>query len=156
MMEKTTKAQSSVHWNQIRVNLPEDFYTLLRQRAASHHRSLSAEALQLMRVGLAHVKPQENIAGEVKNLDRYVRLHLEPLVFIAAMDAAFNAENWQQQAWMLHEHQYGEDKKPRHLIKNISRCCGNARRNAYNGSCGIAICRHVMTILRRTNNDGAR
>ena len=111
MMEKTTKAQSSVHWNQIRVNLPEDFYTLLRQRAASHHRSLSAEALQLMRVGLAHVKPQENIAGEVKNLDRYVRLHLEPLVFIAAMDAAFNAENWRQQAWMLHEHQYGEDKE---------------------------------------------
>ena len=78
----------SSDWQQIRVNVPADFYDVLKIRSGQHGTSLSAEALRLMRLGLAGVKPGENISADITALKRYLELHLEPLMFVAAMDSA--------------------------------------------------------------------
>ncbi len=92
-------------WQQIRVNLPQDFYAILRERSARHGTSMSAEAFRLMKLGLANVKPTENIAADLTALKRYMELHFEPLVFIAAMDAATSREFWRYQLYSAHPEQ---------------------------------------------------
>lgn len=52
-----------------------------------------------MRIGLANVKPSENIAADLTALQRYLELHLEPLAFIAAMDSAYSREGWRLQLY---------------------------------------------------------
>ena len=81
-------------WARIQVYVPPDFYEVLQSRAKHRGVSLSAEGLRLMRLGLANVKPSENIAADLTALQRYLELHLEPLTFIAAMDAAVAREYW--------------------------------------------------------------
>ena len=102
---------SEKEWERVQVYVPPDFYEILQARAKRRGVSLSSEAYRLIRIGLANVKPNENIEADLVSLERYVKLHLEPLVFVAAMDAAYGAANWEQQAWHLHEHQQGGDKE---------------------------------------------
>lgn len=82
---------------QIKVWLPSGFYDVLKARATRNHTSVAAEARQLMQVGLANLRPAEDLAEAVTAIRRYLELHLEPLAFIAAMDAAFGAESWRYQ-----------------------------------------------------------
>ena len=98
-------------WERVQVYMPPDFYEVIQARAKRRGVSLSSEAYRLIRIGLANVKPNENIEADLVSLERYVKLHLEPLVFVAAMDSAFNAENWQQNAWVQSERQHNGDKE---------------------------------------------
>ena len=95
---------------QIKVWLPQDFYDVLRARATRFHTSIAEESRKLMQMGLSGLRSLETLEGDVIQIDRFLHEHLEPLAFIAAMDSAFNAANWEQQAWLLHERQAGGDK----------------------------------------------
>jgi len=90
-------AEPGMEWQQIRVNLPTDFYTILRERSTRHGTSLSAEAFRLMRMGLANVKPSDNLAADLTALRRWLELHLEALTYTAAVDAGYGAEAWRWQ-----------------------------------------------------------
>ena len=96
-MANTGSGEEQKDWARLQVYVPPDFYEVLQSRAKHRGVSLSAEGLRLMRLGLANVKPSENIAGDLTALKRYLELHLEPLAFIAAMDAAYSREGWRVQ-----------------------------------------------------------
>ena len=102
---------SEKEWERVQVYMPPDFYEVIQARAKRRGVSLSSEAYRLIRIGLANMKPNENIEADLAALERYVKLHLEPLAFIAAMDSAYTAANWEQQTWHLHERQQGGDKE---------------------------------------------
>lgn len=109
-MAQTDKAIEK-DWERVQVYMPPDFYEVLQARAKRRGVSLSSEAYRLIRIGLANVKPNENLESVLTDIERYLKLHLEPLAFIAAMDSAFNAANWEQQTWLVHERQNGGDKE---------------------------------------------
>lgn len=88
-------------WIRMQVYVPPDFFEVIKERAAQRATSVSAEGLRLMRIGLANVKPNENLAADLTALRRWLELHLEPLVFVAAMDAAFGREAWQWQIYSV-------------------------------------------------------
>ena len=88
---------SEKEWERVQVYMPPDFYEVIQARAKRRGVSLSSEAYRLIRIGLANMKPNENIEADLLALERYVKLHLEPLAFIAAMDSAFGAESWRYQ-----------------------------------------------------------
>ena len=96
-MAETGTSRPVEDWQQIRVNLPADFYATLRERSARHGTSLSAEAFRLMRIGLAGIKPNDNLAADLVALRRYLELHLEALTYRAAVDAGYSAEAWRWQ-----------------------------------------------------------
>ena len=96
---------------QIKVWIPQDFYDLLRARAARFHTSVAEESRKLMQMGLSGLQGFEALNGRMIQMDRFLHQHLEPLAFIAAMDSAFAAENWQQQTWIVHERQHNGDKE---------------------------------------------
>ncbi len=109
-MAENDKA-SEKDWERVQVYMPPDFYEVIQARAKRRGVSLSSEAYRLIRIGWANVKPNENIEADLAALERYLKLHMEPLAFVAAMDSAFAAENWQQNAWVQSERQYGGDKE---------------------------------------------
>ena len=82
---------------QIKVWIPQDFYDLLRGRAARFHTSVAEESRKLMQMGLSGLQGFESLNGRMIQMDRFLHEHLEPLVFIAAMDSAFGAESWRYQ-----------------------------------------------------------
>ncbi|MCL6562174.1 MAG: hypothetical protein K6U87_04120 [Firmicutes bacterium] len=89
---------------QIKVWLPADVYDLLKARAARKGTSVAAEARRLLLAGLANIRPSEGVEQALAGLGRFIEQHLEPLVFVAAMDAAFGREAWQYQFYAA----YGE------------------------------------------------
>ena len=95
-MPETNNQKMTVETNglQIKVWIPQDFYDLLRARSARFHTSVAQEARKLMQAGRTQIKPSETLEAVVADLDRYLRLHLEPLAFIAAMDSAYDAASW--------------------------------------------------------------
>ena len=92
-MAEITKANET-EWQRVQVYLPQDFYEILQARSKRRGTSLSAEAFRLMRLGLANVKPNENVETILTDMARYIQLHLEPLAFVAAMDSAYDAASW--------------------------------------------------------------
>lgn len=82
---------------QIKVWIPQDFYDLLRARASRFHTSVAEEARKLMQMGLSGLRSVEALNGQMIQMDRFLRQHLEPLSFIAAVDAAYGVESWRQQ-----------------------------------------------------------
>jgi plasmid stability protein len=96
---------------QVKLWVSDALYAALKARAVRHNTSVAEELRKAASAGLDPLNGIDTIRDLLIDLRQFEQLHMEPLAFIAAMDAAFNAENWQQQAWMLHEHQYGEDKE---------------------------------------------
>ena len=96
-------------WQRVQVYLPQDFYEILLVRSKRRGTSLSAEAFRLMRLGLANVKPSENVEAVLSAMERYIELHLEPLAFIAAMDAGYGAEGWRKQWEIMRTHNIPTD-----------------------------------------------
>jgi plasmid stability protein len=82
---------------QIKVWIPDGFYDLLRGRAKRFGTSVAEEARQLMQAGLAPLEAVEKMGQTIEELNQFLRLHVEPLAFIAAMDAAYGAESWRYQ-----------------------------------------------------------
>ena len=85
MAEDTTDRHDGV---QIKVWVPEGFYDMLKALAGRHRTSVAAEARRLMVAGVEPVETMDALAEGLVELDRFIRLHLEPLAFVAAMDAA--------------------------------------------------------------------
>lgn len=85
----------------MQVYVPPDFFAVIKERAAQRATSISAEGLRLMRLGLAAVKPNDNLAADLTALRRWLETHVEPLVFVAAMDSAFGREAWQWQIYSV-------------------------------------------------------
>ena len=110
-MPETNNQKMTVETNglQIKVWIPQDFYDLLRARAGRFHTSVAQEARKLMQAGLTQIKPSETLETIVTDLDRYVRLHIEPLVFVAAMDAGYGAEGWRKQWEIMRTHNIPTD-----------------------------------------------
>ncbi len=86
MAETTNPSQAD--WTRLQVYVPPDFYAVLQARAKHRGVSLSSEGLRLMRLGLANIKPSETVSEDLAVIKRFLELHLEPLAFVAAMDAA--------------------------------------------------------------------
>ena len=110
-MPETNNPRMPVETNglQIKVWIPQDFYDLLRARSARFHTSVAEEARKLMQAGVVNIKPSETLETMVTDLDRYVRLHLEPLAFVAAMDAGYSAEGWRKQWEIMRTHNIPTD-----------------------------------------------
>lgn len=92
--ETTTVEKDGV---QIKVWIPGEFYDLLKSQAARHQTSVAAEARRLMQAGLAPLGTLDELKSDLTKLSQFARLHLEPLAFIAAMDAAYSREGWRVQ-----------------------------------------------------------
>lgn len=86
-------------WVRMQVYVPPDFYAVIKARSIHRGASISAEGLRLMKLGLANVKPAENVEADLTALRRYLELHLEPLAFVAATDAAYSREAWRFQLY---------------------------------------------------------
>ncbi len=95
---------------QLRIAVTQAQYDMLKAQARRQGISVAKAVRQLMEAGIMPFNRLEAMDQRVDRLERYIHLHLEPLTFIAAMDSAFNAANWEQQAWLLHERQAGGDK----------------------------------------------
>ena len=85
MAEDTNDRHDGV---QIKVWVPEGFYDMLKSLAVRHRTSVAAEARRLMVAGVEPSEAVDALAEGLVELDRFIRLHLEPLTFVAAMDSA--------------------------------------------------------------------
>jgi len=90
---------------QIKVWIPDGFYDLLRGRAKRYGTSVAEEARQLMQAGLAPLDVMETMGKTIEELNQFLRRHVEPLGFIAAMDAAYGAEAWRYQFGVAYKDQ---------------------------------------------------
>ena len=95
---------------QVKLWVPAALYAALKHRAVRHDTSVAEELRKAVSAGLDPLNGLDTIQDLLIDLRQFAKLHLEPLTFIAAMDSAFNAANWEQQAWLLHERQAGGDK----------------------------------------------
>ncbi len=82
---------------QIKVWVPGALYDLLRARAGRNHTSVAAEARRLMRAGVSAVEGIDALHRDLASVTRWLELHMEPLVFLAAMDAARSELHWEAQ-----------------------------------------------------------
>lgn len=82
---------------QIKVWVPEGLYDWLRVQAGRKHTSVAAEARRLMNAGMATVESLDDLRDQIRALTRWLDLHLEPLAYAAATDAAFGVEAWRLQ-----------------------------------------------------------
>ena len=98
MAEDTNDRHDGV---QIKVWVPAAFYDLLRAQSARNQTSVAAEARRLMQAGLGPVGAIDEMKTTLTALDRFMRLHMEPLAFIAAMDAAYGREAWRYQLYAV-------------------------------------------------------
>ncbi len=97
--------------HKVQLWLSDELYAALKARAVRHDTSLSEELRKAASAGLDPLNGLDTIQDMLIDLRQFEKLHLEPLAFVAAMDSAFAAENWQQQAWVQSERQYGGDKQ---------------------------------------------
>lgn len=96
MAQSTTVETDGV---QIKVWIPAAFYDLLKAQAVHNQTSVAAEARRLMQAGLAPLGTLDEVKSDLTKLSQFARLHLEPLTFIAAMDAAAGREYWKNQTF---------------------------------------------------------
>lgn len=98
-MGQPTNRKTTDRHNGKQLNLwvPDAFFDLLQARASRNHTSAGTEARILMEAGLPQIEKLDDIREAMIDLMRYFELHLEPLAFIAAMDASFGAESWRYQ-----------------------------------------------------------
>lgn len=82
---------------QVKVWLPMDVFDLLQARANHEHTSVGEQVRRQINAGLVPLGKVNDIHEAMIDLMRWFELHLEPLVFIAAMDSAFGAESWRYQ-----------------------------------------------------------
>jgi len=85
---------------QIKVWVSEGFYDMLKALAHRRQTSVAAEARRLMVAGVEPSEALDTIVDQVTALDRFIRLHLEPLTFVAAMDAAKGAAYWKRRVYL--------------------------------------------------------
>lgn len=97
--------------HKVQLWVPDALYAALKARAVRHDTSLAEELRKAASAGLDPLNGLDTIQDMLIDLRQFEKLHLEPLAYIAAMDAAYGAANWEQQAWHLHEHQQGGDKE---------------------------------------------
>jgi plasmid stability protein len=69
LLATTSKAGKPIVPSLLIRNVEKTLHTRLKQRAAAHHRSLEAEARELLRLALAR-QPQENIMDIARRLFR--------------------------------------------------------------------------------------
>ena len=98
-MEQTPSRKTTNRHNgkQLNVWVPDAFFDLLQARAARNHTSAGTEARLLMEAGLPKLEKMDDIHEGLVDLMRYLELHVEPLMFLSAMDAGFGAESWRYQ-----------------------------------------------------------
>lgn len=89
---------------QIKVWVPEGFYDMLKALAGRHRTSVAAEARRLMIAGVEPSEAIDAIAEGLVEMDRFIRLHLEPLSFAAAMDSAKAAAYWKRRVYLESHH----------------------------------------------------
>ncbi len=97
--------------HKVQLWVPDALYAALKARAVRHDTSLAEELRKAASAGLDPLNGLDTIQDMLIDLRQFEKLHLEPLAYIAAMDSAFNAENWQQQTWIVHERQHNGDKE---------------------------------------------
>lgn len=105
MAQSTTVETDGV---QIKVWIPAAFYDLLKAQAVRNQTSVAAEARRLMQAGLAPLGTLDELKSDLTKLSQFARLHLEPLAFIAAMDAAYSRVSWQHQQYTVWPEQAAE------------------------------------------------
>lgn len=94
---------------QIKVWVPEGFFDMLKALAVRHRSSVAAEARRLMVAGVEPSEALNTVVEGLSDLNRFLRLHLEPLAFVAAMDSAKAAAYWKRRVF-LESHQSGRAK----------------------------------------------
>ena len=97
--------------HKVQLWVSDALYAALKARAARHDTSVAEELRKAASAGLDSLNGLDTIQDMLIDLRQFEKLHLEPLAYIAAMDSAFAAENWQQQTWIVHERQHNGDKE---------------------------------------------
>lgn len=82
---------------QIRVWITQAKYDQLKLRAHHHDSSVAAEVRALIVAGEQRFDEIEQLERKLDSVMNYLTSHLEPLAFIAAMDAAKSAEYWRNE-----------------------------------------------------------
>lgn len=77
----------------------DEIFAVLQRAASRHHVSLAEAARRLMQSGIAPNETLDAIAEELNELGRFVRLHIEPLLFVAAMDASKGTAYWKRRVY---------------------------------------------------------
>lgn len=83
--------------HKVQLWVSDDLYAALKARAVRHDTHLVDELRQAAMAGLDPLNGFDAIYDAVTKLTQFARLHLEPLAFIAAMDAAYSRESWRLQ-----------------------------------------------------------
>lgn len=87
----------------------DELFAVLQRQASRHNVSLAEAARQLMQAGIAPSDTMDALTEGLAKLDRFMRLHLEPLMFVAAIDSAKAAAYWKRRVF-LESHQRGNPK----------------------------------------------
>ncbi len=97
MADTATRKRDPDDLLQIRVWITQAKYDQLKLRARHHDSSVAAEVRALMDAGEQRTGAAEQLERKLDSVMNYLTSHLEPLAFIAAMDAAFSRESWRLQ-----------------------------------------------------------
>ena len=84
----TQNANERHEGHKLQLWVSDEIFAVLQRQAHRHNVSLAEAARQLMQSGIAPSATMDAIVEGFIELDRFIRLHLEPLAFVAAMDAA--------------------------------------------------------------------
>ena len=97
MADTATRKRDPDDLLQIRVWITQAKYDQLKLRARHHDSSVAAEVRALMDAGEQRADAAEQLVRKLDSVMSYLQQHLEPLTFIAAMDAAAGREYWKNQ-----------------------------------------------------------
>lgn len=83
----------------MQLRISDELYAALKMRSVRHDSSIAAELNQAANAGLEVLDGLDEIYNLLVDLRQFARLHLEPLTFIAAMDAASSREYWKNMTY---------------------------------------------------------
>lgn len=89
----------------------DESFSVLQRKAHRDNISLAEAARRLMQSGIAPSETTDNILEGLVGIDRFISSHLEPLIFVAAIDAAKVAAYWKRRVYLeTHRGTVGADE----------------------------------------------
>ena len=85
--------------HQVKLWVSDELHAALKARSIRHDTSVAEEFKKAATAGVDVLDGLDEITQLLVDLRQFVRLHLEPLAFISAMDAAYSREAWRLQLY---------------------------------------------------------
>lgn len=110
----------------VRVWLPTPLYRFLRAQAVEQGVPLTQVIRDLIQAGLAAQRQQDRAAENVERLERFMREHLEPLAYVAAIEAAAGRHHWRMQHEAVARETGADEGKARAAADTLDGLAGRA------------------------------